>query len=493
MNAQHLIRSNVGRLLGTLLLLTAIVGFTGWWYIRSLGKELGALSTENLDGSIHLSNAEHALWEMRFALPNYVLQDVATRPEIAASTDRHVQQIKEHMKAYGELPLSPEERQLLDEWQGSFSAYLRARPGYFALVDAGKLDEAKEHRGRETNPAAAHAVAVLESLIETQRRVGHERDVRAQKSADQATWIMLALIFVAIGLGAALGRALTQRVAESMRTLQRSTSDLGTNAEGLLGGARELSVATAQISGTLQELLVTSRQISESAREVAAAARETGTSAQSGDDLAKRAQESLGLMRVKVDAIVQRMEELGRSSQEIGGVTEIIRELAEQTNILSINASIEAAGAGAAGLRFGVVADEIRRLADRVSSSSREIRELTERVRAATHTTVMATEDGAKTVEASSRHFGEVLKTFQQISGRVDATTVAAHQIELSTKQQTTAVEQVSVAMNELVRTAKSTEGSSQEMTHTCEQLGQLSRRLSELAGTSEALRPAEH
>src|SRR5262245_58783144 len=200
MNAQSLVRSHIGRLLSTLLLLTAIVGATGWWYIRSLGKELGALAVENLEGSIHLSNAENALWELRFALPNYMLGDVAKRPEIAASAERLVQQAKEHIDAYEELPLTQEERQLLDEWQRSFSAYLHARPGYFALVDAGKLDEAKEYRARETNPTAARAVSTLESLIQTQQRIGHERDIRAQKNAESATWIMLALVVVAIGL-----------------------------------------------------------------------------------------------------------------------------------------------------------------------------------------------------------------------------------------------------------------------------------------------------
>ena len=107
----------------------------------------------------------------------------------------------------------------------------------------------------------------------------------------------------------------------------------------------------------------------------------------------------------------------GRSRSRSGGILEIINELAEQTNILAINATIEAAGAGEMGKRFGVVADEIRKLADRVGGSTKEIRGLIDDIRAAVNTTVMATEGGSKAVDAGTRQFGEVTTSFKQIAG----------------------------------------------------------------------------
>jgi hypothetical protein len=97
---------------------------------------------------------------------------------------------------------------------------------------------------------------------------------------------------------------------------------------------------------------------------------------------------------------VEHTLDLGKKSQQIGSILQIIDELSEQTNILSINASIEAAGAGEMGHRFGVVAEEIRKLADRVGGSTKEIRALIDDIRAAVNTTVMATESGAKAVDA---------------------------------------------------------------------------------------------
>ena len=147
-----------------------------------------------------------------------------------------------------------------------------------------------------------------------------------------------------------------------------------------------------------------------------------------------KTREAVGTIRRQVDAIVTHMLDLGKKSQQIGGILEIINELAEQTNILAINATIEAAGAGEMGKRFSVVADEIRKLADRVGGSTKEIRGLVDDIRAAVNTTVMATEGGSKAVDLGTRQFGEVATSFKQIAALVATTSDAAKEIELQHK-----------------------------------------------------------
>jgi methyl-accepting chemotaxis protein len=175
------------------------------------------------------------------------------------------------------------------------------------------------------------------------------------------------------------------------------------------------------------------------------------------------------------------MLDLGRKSQQIGAVLDIVSELAEQTNILAINATIEATGAGESGRRFGVVADEIRKLADRVGGSTKEIRGLIDEIRAAVNTTVMTTEGGSKAVDAGSRQFAEVATAFKQIAGLVGTTTEAAREIELSTKQQSTAVEQVNLAVASVAQASRETEASSSQTFQTASQLNGLSRDLMHL------------
>jgi methyl-accepting chemotaxis protein len=179
-----------------------------------------------------------------------------------------------------------------------------------------------------------------------------------------------------------------------------------------------------------------------------------------------------------VDLVVRHMLELGEKSQQIGAVLEIVSELAEQTNILAINATIEATSAGDTGRRFAVVADEIRKLADRVSGSAKEIRGLIDEVRGAVNTTVMATETGSKAVDAGLRQFSDVAATFDQITGLVTTTTEAAREIELSTKQQSTAVEQVNVAVVDVAQATRATEASSTQTQQTAAQLAGLSMNL---------------
>ncbi|MEI9986937.1 MAG: methyl-accepting chemotaxis protein [Aliidongia sp.] len=173
----------------------------------------------------------------------------------------------------------------------------------------------------------------------------------------------------------------------------------------------------SEITTTISELLATSRQIAESAQRVAHIADQTATAARSGHGTVDTAQDSISGIRRQVDQIVGHMLELGKKSQEIGSVLDIVAELSEQTNILAINATIEAAGAGDSGRRFAVVADEIRKLADRVGGSTKEIRTLIDEVRSAVNTTVMATETGSKAVDAGSRQFGDVAAAFRQIAG----------------------------------------------------------------------------
>jgi methyl-accepting chemotaxis protein len=233
-----------------------------------------------------------------------------------------------------------------------------------------------------------------------------------------------------------------------------------------------------EITTTISELLATSRQIAESAQRVASIAGQTTEAARSGEGTVLIANDSIASIRQQVDLVVNHTLELGRKSQQIGSVLDIVAELAEQTNILAINATIEAAGAGESGKRFSVVADEIRKLADRVAGSTKEIRTLIDDVRGAVNTTVMATETGSKAVDAGSKQFGDVAAAFKAIAGLVVTTTQAAREIELSTKQQTTAVEQVNMAIANTAQATKETEVS----------LGQTLQTASQLAGLSKDL-----
>jgi methyl-accepting chemotaxis protein len=293
--------------------------------------------------------------------------------------------------------------------------------------------------------------------------------------------IAAASVLLAAGVAVFLTRAMTRLIGSAVQEIQSSSAELQATASEQATGAREQSTAMTQITTTIGELLATSRQIAESAQRVAGISTQTANAAAAGDQVVSRAHQSVSAIKNQVDAIVGHMLDLGRKSQQIGGILEIINELAEQTNILAINATIEAAGAGDSGKRFGVVADEIRKLADRVGASTKDIRSLIEEIRAAVNTTVMATEGGTKAVDAGTREFGEVANSLNNITALVGTTSEAAREIELSTKQQTTAVEQVNSAVNNVAQVSREAEASTAQALQTASQLAALSRNLNRI------------
>jgi methyl-accepting chemotaxis protein len=272
--------------------------------------------------------------------------------------------------------------------------------------------------------------------------------------------------------------SLAQQIGSAVHQVQSTAAELQTAANQQATGAKEQSTATTEVGTTINELMATSRQIAESARRVVQNAEQTAVSARSGHGTVELTHESIAGIRRQVDQIVAHMLVLGQKSQEIGAVADIVSELAEQTNILAINATIEAAGAGESGRRFAVVADEIRKLADRVAGSTKEIRTLIDDVRGAVNTTIMATETGSKAVDAGSRQFADVAVAFKQISGLGSTTTEAAREIELSTKQQSTAVEQVNVAIASVSQASMELETSAGQTLKTASQLTGLSGEL---------------
>ena len=335
---------------------------------------------------------------------------------------------------------------------------------------------------QEVMPKREELDNLVDSVVAQAAKVLEEGRTASTETASSAISLVVAMTVVvslfSIGMAIVLTRWLGRQIGTAVGQVQSSSAELQSSANQQATGSKEQATAMTEITTTISELLATSRQIAESAQRVAQIAEQTASAARSGDGTVDRAHQSIAGIRRHVDLVVNHMLELGKKSQQIGSVLDIVAELAEQTNILAINATIEAAGAGEAGKRFAVVADEIRKLADRVTGSAKEIRGLIDEVRSAVNTTVMATETVSKSVDAGSRQFGEVAGSLKEIAGMVVTTTQAAREIELSTKQQSTAVEQVNIAITNVAQASRESEASSSQTLQTASQLAGLSRDL---------------
>jgi methyl-accepting chemotaxis protein len=351
---------------------------------------------------------------------------------------------------------------------------VRRKDGFDAAL---KVVESGE--GKRRMDELRHLLAKMDA---DERELLRQRseDVSATSRAARAAIVIgtaLSILFVSV-VGFVLTRSLRGQVGSAVRHIQSSSAELQAASTQQATGSKEASTAMNEIATTIRELLASSRQIAESAQRVAVVAEQTTGAARLGDGTVVKANESISGIRRQVDQVVGHMLDLGKKSQQIGAVLDIVSELAEQTNILAINATIEAAGAGDSGKRFAVVADEIRKLADRVMGSTKEIRGLIDDVRGSVNTTVMATETGSKAVDAGARQFDEVTATFKRIAELVATTNGAAREIELSTKQQATAVEQVNAAIANVSQATRETEASSSQTLQTAGQLTAMSQDL---------------
>jgi methyl-accepting chemotaxis protein len=277
-------------------------------------------------------------------------------------------------------------------------------------------------------------------------------------------------------------QVLIKRLTESIELISTTAADMYAISAQQSSGATEQAASVYQASSTSKEIAASATRIADTAEEVASYARQTSTASDQGKDELNSAIFQVKDMSQKSREVAERMVELGEKSQKISGIIDIINEISEQTNLLSLNASIEASGAGEAGKRFSVVAQEIRRLAGRTLETTQVVSELIEEIQSATNSAVMVTEQSTKSAEAAQLIIDHMNQSFQNILDMVEQTLKASTEITLSTRQQTTACEQMVSTIMEVSEVASQVEEGAKETERAIERLRELSGELKSLS-----------
>jgi twitching motility protein PilJ len=252
------------------------------------------------------------------------------------------------------------------------------------------------------------------------------------------------------------------------------TDSSGRMTEGAQAQAREAS----QVAASVEALTRSVRQVAESARASAEAAREALAAAQKGDIAVRDSLQGMQRIRGEVQSISKKIKSLGDRSLEISEIVNTIEDIASQTNLVALNAAIEAAGAGEAGLRFAVVADEVRKLAERSAKATKDIAVLIKNVQADTQDAVVVMEQGTLEVESGYRmtvQAGESLKAIADVSQR---SAELAQEISEATQQQVRSAESVTQAMQSIQSVASQTELGVLEARRTVAELSRLAEEL---------------
>jgi methyl-accepting chemotaxis protein len=183
-------------------------------------------------------------------------------------------------------------------------------------------------------------------------------------------------------------------------------------------------------------------------------------------------------IRQQMDAIAASMVKLSEQSQAIGQIMASVEDLAAQSNLLAVNASIEAAKAGEHGKGFSVVAQEVKSLAEQSRQATNQVRTILGDIQKATTTAVMATEQGTKAVEAGARQTEVAGEAIQALVGSVTESAQAATQIAASSQQQLVGVDQVAGAMESIKQASTQNVASAQQLETAARNLNELGQRI---------------
>ena len=272
---------------------------------------------------------------------------------------------------------------------------------------------------------------------------------------------------------------LAAKVGAQALTVNAAAEEITAAVENQAATSTEMSASVAEITSTMEELSASSTQIAEHSRSVVDIANHTWENSKKGAEAMQTVLVKMGEIRSDNQLSLQEIVELGGKSKEISKVMVIINALADQTKLIAFNAALEAASAGESGRRFGVVAAEIRRLADSVTESTGEIEAKIIEIQDSISRLVITSEKGASGIangmsatSSTSDHLGNLVSAASQTSS-------AAQQISLSTQQQKTASNQVVVALREIV-TASS---------HTAQSINRISQISQDMTSTSAELR----
>ncbi|HEX5951980.1 MAG TPA: methyl-accepting chemotaxis protein [Rhodanobacteraceae bacterium] len=273
-------------------------------------------------------------------------------------------------------------------------------------------------------------------------------------------------------------RSLVTTINETAVRVSSAAQETQATAKHLADAANQQAEQITSASAKINEMAVSIDQVSRNSADSAEVAQRSVQIASNGAQIVRQTISGMDSIREQIQETSKRIKRLGESSQEIGSIVELINDIAEQTNILALNAAIQAASAGEAGRGFAVVADEVQRLAERATGATKRIETLVQTIQSDTVEAVSSMEqtttqvvNGARLAEDAGTALGEIEKVSNNLAGLIQGISSAA-------KQQSAAATNISSTMSSIQQiTAQTSVGANQ----TAESIGNLAQLAQEL------------
>jgi len=371
---------------------------------------------------------------------------------------------------------------LLDGWEGKTKQAIAAKR-------TGRQDQAVRIVHDEVVPVADRRVALVNRLMDSERAHISEITQSAVTNASRAFWTVLIVAGLALASGVTIAWSLTRSITRPLRdaigTLASSSTEIVAATTQQASGTAEEATAVQETSTTVDEVKQTAQVSSQKARAVSETAQKAAQISQEGrravEDTVKGAQEA----KARMETIAERILQLSEQGQAIGEIIATVNDLAEQSNLLAVNAAIEAAKAGETGKGFAVVAAEVKALAEQSKQATAQVRAILSEIQRATQGAVMAAEQGVKASDAGVAVAAKAGDAIRLLTDSLTESSQAAQQILVSAQQQAAGTDQIALAMQNIQQASTQNMASTRQVERAAQDLNELAQRLRALVAAS--------
>jgi methyl-accepting chemotaxis protein len=276
-------------------------------------------------------------------------------------------------------------------------------------------------------------------------------------------------------------RKVTAEIQKSVHVLSSSASEILATASQVASGASETATAVSETTATVEEVKQTAQLSNQKAKQVSDSAQKAAQVSQGGRKSVEESVEVMNRIRQQMESIAESIVRLSEQSQAIGEIIASVKDLAEQSNLLAVNASIEAAKAGEQGKGFAVVAQEVKHLAEQSKQATAQVRSILSDIQKATSTAVMATEQGSKAVEIGVKQSAQAGDSVRTLAESLAEAAQAAIQIAASSQQQMVGMDQVAQAMENIKQASVENVASTKQTELAAQNMHEVGQKLKEL------------
>ncbi|MBI5329187.1 MAG: Tar ligand binding domain-containing protein [Betaproteobacteria bacterium] len=276
---------------------------------------------------------------------------------------------------------------------------------------------------------------------------------------------------------------LVASISQNVKGLRQSAGELASSAEGSARSTEMQAEAASSMAASVEQLSVSIDQVEEHASEARTITQESSRQSSEGGRIIHEAAAEMSHISEAVNNTAGTIKDLNEYSEQISSIVQVIKDIADQTNLLALNAAIEAARAGEQGRGFAVVADEVRKLAERTGNSTHEISDMIGKIQVGAQRAVQEMESGVKRVSDGVDLAHQAGDSVTSIRGSAEQTTRAVDDINLALKEQSIAARDIAQKVERIAQGSEENSAAVAQTAAAAQRLDQLARALADLAG----------